>query len=63
MYNLSQSNAEKAKLNDVMEAGKKVDKAERATRDMTLEEKSALVNEIIEKGSVDLDKETENERD
>ena len=63
MYNLSQANAEKAKLNDVMEAGKKVDKAERATRDMTLEEKNALVNEVLDKGSVDLDKEAENERD
>lgn len=63
MYALSQANAENARLNEVMDAGKKVDKAERATRDMTLEEKSALVNEIIDKGSVDLDKETENERD
>lgn len=36
---------------------------EKATREMTLEEKTDLVNEVIDKGSVDLDKQTENERD
>ena len=30
---------------------------------MTTEQKMDLVNEIIDKGSVDLDKQTENERD
>ena len=37
--------------------------AEKATREMTTEQKMDLVNEIIDKGSVDLDKQTANERD
>ncbi len=63
MFELSESNAENANLNEVMEAGQKVSMAEKATRDMSLEQKKDLVNEVLEKGSVDLGKEAENERD
>lgn len=63
MYELSEANAEVAKLNEVMEAGNKVSQAEKATRDLTREEKNALVNEVKDKGSVNLDKQVENERD
>lgn len=63
MFELSQQNAEAAKLNEVMEAGKKVQEAEKATRDMTVEQKKDLINEIKDKGSVNLDKQAENERD
>ena len=63
MYMLSEQNAEQAKLNEVMQAGQKVSQAEKVTRNMTLEEKQSLVNEVISKGSVDLDKQVEAERD
>ena len=63
LFELSEANAEEAKLNEVMEAGNKVAQVEKATRDMTLEDKTALVNEVKDKGSVDLDKQNENERD
>ena len=63
MYELSEENAIEARWNEVLDAGNKVSQAEKATRNMTLEEKSNLVNEIKEKGSVDLDRQTENERD
>lgn len=63
MLELSEINAENANLNEVMEAGQKVSQAEKATRDMSLEQKKDLVNEVMEKGSVDLGRETENERD
>jgi hypothetical protein len=63
MYELSENNAEIARLNEVMEAGKKVNEAEKATRDMTIEQKQDLVNEIKDKGSVDLSRENENERE
>lgn len=63
MLEMSEKNAENANLNEVMEAGQKVSMAEKATRDMSLEQKKDLVNEVLEKGSVDLGKEAENERD
>jgi len=63
LFSLSEANAENARLDEVMQAGQKVSQAEKATRNMTLEEKTALVNEVKDKGSVDLDKQNENERD
>ncbi len=36
---------------------------EKATRDLNLEQKKDLINQVKEKGSVDLAKEAENERD
>lgn len=63
MFELSEANAENANLNEVMQAGQKVAQAEKATREMTVEQKMDLVNEVIDKGSVDLDKQAENERD
>lgn len=63
MYELSEANAEAANLNEVMQAGQKLSEVEKATRDLSLEQKSDLVNEIKEKSSVDLDRQTEQERD
>ena len=63
MLEMSEMNAESAKLNEVMEAGNKVNQVEKATRNMTVEQKKDLVNEVKDKGSVDLDKQVENERD
>ena len=63
MLDLTEKNAEVAKLNEVMQAGNKVTQAEKATRNLSLEQKKDLVNEVIETGSVDLDKQVENERD
>ncbi len=44
-------------------AGQKVSEVEKATRDLNLEQKKDLINQVKEKGSVDLAKEAENERD
>lgn len=63
MFELSEINAENAQLNEVMDAGKKVSQAEKATRNLSLEQKKDLVNEVKEKGSVDLENEIEAERD
>lgn len=63
MYELSEANVMEARWNEVLDAGNKVSQVEKATRNMTIEEKSNLVNEIKEKGSVDLDRQNENERD
>lgn len=63
MFDLSESNAENAKLDDVMQAGKKINEVEKATRNLSLEQKRDLVNEVKDKGSVNLDKEIEIERD
>lgn len=63
MFELSEENAENAKLNDVMQAGQKVSEVEKATRNLSLEQKRDLVNEVKDKGSVSLDKEMETERD
>lgn len=63
MFELSEGNAENAKLNEVMEAGQKVSQAEKATRNLSLEQKKDLVNEVKEKGSVDLENQIEAERD
>lgn len=63
MFDLSESNAESAKLDDVMQAGKKINEVEKATRNLSLEQKRDLVNEVKDKGSVNLDKEIEIERD
>ena len=63
MYSLSQENAENAKLDDVVQAGQKVSEVEKATRDMTIEQKKDLINEVKDKGSVSLDKENEQERE
>lgn len=63
MLEMSEKNAENANLDEVMEAGQKVSVTEKATRDMSLEQKKDLVNEVMEKGSVDLGREAENERD
>lgn len=62
-FELSEANAEIANLNEVMQAGQKVSQVEKATRDLTAEEKANLINEIKEKGSVELDKQAEVERD
>lgn len=63
MFDLSEANAENTKLDDVMQAGKKVNEIEKATRNLSLEQKKDLVNEVKDKGSVNLDKEVEAERD
>lgn len=63
MFEMSEKNAENANLNEVMESGQKLSGAEKATRDMSLEQKRDLVSEVMEKGSVDLGREAENERD
>lgn len=63
MFELSEMNAENAKLNEVMQAGEKVSKVEKATREFSVERKKELVNQVKEKGSVNLDKEMETERD
>jgi len=63
MYELSEKNAEVARLNEVMDAGKRVSEAEKATRNMTIEQKQDVINEVKDKGFVNLDKEAENERD
>lgn len=63
LFELSEKNAESAKLNEVTEAGNKVEKAEKATRDMTLDEKKDLINQVKDKGAINLDKQVENERD
>ena len=44
-------------------AGQKISAVEKAIRDLSLEEKQNLIQEIKEKGFVDLAKEAENERD
>lgn len=45
-------------------AGQKVDEVEKATRNLSLEQKRDLINEVKDKGSVNLDnKEVEMERD
>ena len=62
-YELSEKNAENSRHNEVFEAGKKISKTEKATRNMTLEQKKDLVNQIKTQGSVNLDKENEHERD
>lgn len=63
MMELSEQNAEAANLNEVMRAGQKVNEAEKATRNLSIEQKKELVAEVKDKGSVNLDKEVENERD
>ena len=63
MYELSEANAMEARWNEVLDAGKKVSRTENLTRNMSIEEKNNLVNEIKEKGFVDLDKEIENEKE
>lgn len=61
-FELSEANAELANLNEIMQAGQKVSGAEKATRDLTAEQKRNLVNEIKEKGSVDLEPQNEFEK-
>ena len=63
MFDLSESNAENAKLDEVMEAGQKISEVEKATRNLSLEQKRELINEVKDKGSVNLDREVEAERD
>ena len=63
LWELSEENAEKANLNEVMKAGQKVNDLEKATRELNLEQKKDLVKEVKEKGSVNLDKEVESERE
>lgn len=63
LHDLSEANAENAKLDDVMRAGQKVNEAEKATRNLSVEQKKALVNEVKNKGSVHLEQEQEAERD
>lgn len=63
MYELSEANAESANLNEVLASGQKVSSTEKATRNLTLEQRRDLVNEVKDKGSVDLDKEEQQERD
>lgn len=63
IYQLSEQNAQSARLDEVMKAGEKVSKAEKATRNMTLEQKRDLVNEVKDKGSVNLEQQNEQERD
>ena len=62
-FELSEANAEIANLNEVMQAGQKLSQIEKATRELTAEEKANLINEIKDKGSVELDKQAEAERD
>ena len=54
-FELSESNAQMANLNEVMQAGQKVSQVEKATRDLTPEEKTNLISEIKDKGFVDLE--------
>lgn len=63
LFDLVEKNAESANLNEVMQAGQKVLKAEQKTRELTEEQRVDLVNEILQKGSVDLENSNENARD
>ena len=60
---LVETNTETANLKEVMQAGQKVIEAEKITREMTEQQKKDLVAKVMDKGSVDLDKQAENERD
>ena len=53
-FNLSETATENAKLNSVLAAGEKIGKLVEATKNMTPEEKESLINEVLEKGSVNL---------
>lgn len=61
-FELSEANAEIANLNEVMQAGQKLSQVEKATRDLTAEQKKDLINEIKDKGSVDLEPQNEFEK-
>ena len=55
LFELSEENAENAKLNEVMQAGQKVNTVEKAVRDLSEQEKQNLINKIIEKGSATIE--------
>ncbi len=62
LLELIEMNTEMGNLNEVMQAGQKVLTMEKATRNLTTEQKIDLVQRVKQNGFVELDKQTENER-
>lgn len=56
------SSTEMQNYNDVLNSGKKLEQVERALKDMSLEEKNALKDQIMENGYVELDNQQEQDR-